>query len=259
MKFTLLALFVLAHQSTAVSILLPLYIYPDPSASAWNDVTAAISASPNVQWQIIINPNSGPGTTSYPDANYITGISKLNSYANVQTFGYVDTVYAGRAFSAVTADIDVYARWASYTSANISIAGIFFDDVNSTASDIVYKYMDNTAQYAYANLHAPATSVIFNPGALAPTQLFDYCDTIVEYENPFSNYKGDATINTIPSGNRDQSAILMYNTPETTDLTSMVQSMAQYGVESVYFAPDCCYNHVSATLLKQLAAAVSAA
>ena len=259
MQYTLLAPFLLglAHQSAALSILLPLYIYPGASASAWNDVTATISAYPSVQWQIIINPNSGPGTTSYPDANYITGVSKLNSYANVQTVGYVDTAYTGRAYSAVTADIDAYAKWASYPSANISIAGIFFDDVNNTASNTVYTYMNNVAQYAYDNIHTPATSVIFNPGALAPTELFNDCDTIVEYEGLFSSYNGDTTINTIPSGYRNQSAIVVHDTPATADVTSLVQSMGRYGIDSVYFAPDCCYNQISAPLLKQLAAAVS--
>ena len=260
MKYTLLASFLLAHQSAALSVLLPLYIYPGPSASAWTDVTATISAYPEVQWQVIVNPNSGPGTTGYPtDAAYITGISNLNSYGNVQTLGYVDTAYGQRAYSSVTADINAYAKWASYPSANISIAGIFFDDVNSTASDTVNEYMDKAAQYAYANLQAHATSVIFNPGALAPTKLFEYCDTIVEYENAFSSYQGDATINTIPGERRNQSAIVMHDTPETADLTGTVQSMARDGVEAVYFAPDCCYNHVSATLLKKLAVVVAAA
>ena len=260
MKYTFLAPFLLAHQSAALSILLPLYIYPDPSASAWNDVTAAISAYPSVEWQIIVNPASGPGTTSYPtDANYITGISTLNRYANVQTVGYVDTAYGNRAYSSVKADIDAYAKWASYPSANISIAGIFFDDVNNTASDTVYHYLANAANYAYATVPSVVTPVIFNPGALAPTQLFDYCDTIVEYEGLFSSYKGDATINTIPSGFRDKSAIVMHDTPETADVTGIVKSMVQYGMDSVYLAPDCCYNRVSAVLLKQLAAAIAAA
>ena len=102
----------LAFSTTSMFILLPLYIYPGTSASAWSNATAAIAAYPKVQWQIIINPNSGPGTTSYPtDSNYIAGISKLNSYPNVITLGYVDTNFAKRAYSAVTSDIDVYAKW----------------------------------------------------------------------------------------------------------------------------------------------------
>ncbi len=251
--------FILALPATSLFILLPLYIYPDTSASAWTNATAAIAAYPNVQWQVIVNVNSGPGGTGYPtDQNYITAIKKLNSYPNVQTLGYVDTSYTNRAYSDVISDIDTYASWASYTSANISIAGIFFDDVNNTASSAVETYMHNASAYAYANVPSDVTSVVFNPGSLAPTVLFDYCDTMVEFENDFSVYKNDTTIKTIPSAYRDQSAILVYNTASTADLKSLIHTMVLDGIEAVYFTADCCYNTLDGTLLMQLAVDVQA-
>lgn len=261
MKFllSLLPLFALILSTTSLFILAPLYVYPGTSASAWNNVTAAIAAYPNVQWQIIVNPGSGPGTTGYPtDQNYITGIAKLNSYQNVQTLGYVDTNYTLRAFTDVTADISVYAHWSSYTEANISIAGIFFDDVNNTAASAVYTYMHNASAYANSTVPSDITPVVFNTGTLAPPQLFSYCDTVVEFENPFSNYKNDTTIGTIPSEYRGQSAIIVYNTPTTANVKSLVHTMALNGVEAVYFGADRYYNTTDATLLMQLAAAVQA-
>lgn len=250
--------FIFILPTTSLFILLPLYLYPGTSASAWSNVTAAMAAYPNVQWQVVVNPNSGPGTTTYPDQNYITAIAKLNSYKNVQTLGYVDTRYTQRAYSAVMADISVYASWASYTSADISIDGIFFDDVNSTATSSVYTYMHNASAYAYATVPSDVTPVVFNPGALAPTQLFNYCDTMVEFENSFSNYKNDSTIATIPAGYRSQSAIIVNSTPKTANVQSLVHTMAQDGVEAVFFSADCCYNAFDSTLLMKLAAAVQA-
>ena len=257
----LFPLFLSVIATTSPFILLPVYLYPGTSASAWSNITDVIGAYPKVKWQVIVNPNSGPGTTggSPSDPNYITAIAKLNSYNNVQTLGYVDTNFTKRAYSAVTTDIDTYASWFSYTNANISIAGIFFDDVNNTATNSVYTYMHNASAYAYATVPSDVTPVVFNPGSLAPTQLFSYCDTIVEFEDTFANYKNATTIRTIPSGYRDQSAIIVNETPvKTANIPSLVHTIAYYGIEAVYFSADCCYNAFDKTLLTALAAAVQA-
>src|SRR2546423_12806063 len=100
------ALLFFALPASSLFILLPLYVYPGSDASAWSAVTAAVAAYPSVQWQIVINPDSGPGSTQYPDSNYIAGISELNSYDNVQTLGYVDTSYTNRAYADVQSDIN---------------------------------------------------------------------------------------------------------------------------------------------------------
>lgn len=269
-SLTLLALCSLALPATSLFVLLPLYIYPGTSASAWSNVTAAIAAYPTVQWQVIINPNSGPGTTTFPsDPNYITGISNLNKYPNVITLGYVDTAYTNRAYSSVVSDIDVYAKWESYTNANISIGGIFFDDVvgANAATSSVLTYYHNISSYAYAKVPSTVTPVVFNPGSAGPIQLFNYCDTMVEFENPLSNYQNLTTIKALPSGYAGQSAIIIYNATETTDVKSLVHTMSTNGVGAVYFdygacfyqsTPTGCYNIFSLTNLKLLAATVLA-
>ena len=254
-------LFLLVLPTTSLFILLPLNLYPGTSSSAWINITDTLAAYPKLKWQVIVNPNSGPGKSggSPADPNYITAIAKLNSYNNVQTLGYVDTLYTQRAYSAVTTDINTYASWSNYAGANISIQGIFFDDVNNTAADPVYTYMHNASAYAYATVPSDVTPVVFNPGALGPTQLFDYCDTMVEFENTFANYKNKSTILTIPSDYRDQSAIIINSTPvNTANIPSLVHTMAYYGIEAVYFSADCCYNAFDKTLLMALAAAVQA-
>ena len=246
-------------------VLVPLYVYPGTSASAWSNVTKAIENYPKVQWQVIIDPASGPGTTGCPtDTNYIYAISKLNGYANVKTLGYVDTAFTKRAYSAVIQDIDTYASWWNCNEAgyNVSIDGIFFDDVNNTASSAVFTYMQNASSYAYAQVPSDVTPVVFNTGALAPPQLFGYCDTVVEFEDAYSNYNNATTIKAIPSGYRAQSAILVTNTSETTaPIASLVHTMAYYKIEATYFTTDGGtndYQIFDLDLLDQIAAAVLA-
>ena len=261
----LLTPLILALQAASMFILVPLYSYPFASASAWSNVTAAIKAYPQVKWQVVINPGDGPNITTCPtDTDYIEAISIMNSYPNVMTLGYVDTSYTNRAYSAVIQDINTYASWwnCNEPGYNISIDGIFFDDVSNKASSAVYTYMKNASSYAYAQVPSDVTPVIFNPGALAPTQLFSYCDTMIEFENLTSSYQNDTTIESIPSGYRAQSAILVTNTPETNaPIASLVHTMASYGIEAVYFTTDeapNAYQIYDLDLLKQTAAAVAA-
>ena len=264
----LLTPLMLTLQASSMFILLPLYSYPGTSASAWSNVTTAITSNPHVQWQVIVNPASGPGThdtTACPtDTNYIDALSILNGFANVMTLGYVDTDFTYRAYSAVIQDITTYASWwgCNEPGYNISIDGIFFDQVNYTASSAASKYMQNASEYAYAQVPSDVTPVIFNPGTLAPTQLFGYCDTMIEFENVYSVYNNATTIKTIiPSSYRAQSAILVTNTPETTaPIASLVHTMAYYGIEAVYFTTDKdpAYQTYDLDLLKQIVAAVAA-
>ncbi|KAL8684158.1 MAG: hypothetical protein Q9224_006561, partial [Gallowayella concinna] len=107
--FSLALLFAIPIAS-ALDILLPLYVYPGEGASAWSDVFSTISSHPNVQFEVVVNPNSGPGTTSFPtDPNIIAGVSKLNSFPNVHTVGYVLTGWGSRDNTTVEAEVDVYA------------------------------------------------------------------------------------------------------------------------------------------------------
>lgn len=144
MKLSYIIPFLLAIPAHSLFIMVPLYLYPDTSASAWSNVTAAIAANPKVNWQIIINPNSGPGVYP-PDANYIAGVSKINSYPNVLTLGYIATGYTQIPLTTVKSQIDTYAKWWSYTGADIAIDGIFFDEVNNTAASTVYTYYQKAA------------------------------------------------------------------------------------------------------------------
>ena len=254
---SLLTLLYLAIPSNSLSIIFPLYLYPGDNGTAWNDVTTTIEAYPNVQWQMVVNPNSGPGTTGYPsDPNIISGIAKLNSYPNVNTVGYVDTAHGQRDISSVNADVDVYASWAGDGTADIAIGGIYFDDVSSEDSSAMYSYYESAAAHARSSIKASPAHVVFNPGYRAPTQLFAYADTVVEFEDSLAAYESGGIIDQIPAGFRGQSALQVYSTPDGTDVGSLMSTMAQSGIEAVYFGEDCCYKVYSKALLQAMAQAI---
>lgn len=84
-------------------------------------------AHPHQRFIVIVNPNSGPGDSEYPDDEYTVQIKKLNAYANVQTVGYVRTDYGKRPIDDVLGDVDKYASW-TWKTPELAMHGIFFDE-----------------------------------------------------------------------------------------------------------------------------------
>jgi hypothetical protein len=54
-------------------ILFPLYF-----SGSWQPLYNSIAAYPNVTFNVIINPDSGPGSSTYPDSDFIAGITQLS-------------------------------------------------------------------------------------------------------------------------------------------------------------------------------------
>lgn len=92
-----------------------------------DDNTRSVSRRPDLNFTVIVNPSSGPGSSPYPDVHYDAAIRRLNSYPNIETVGYVRTGYATRNLSDVTAEVAVYSGWFSNASA-LAMHGIFFDE-----------------------------------------------------------------------------------------------------------------------------------
>jgi len=165
-----------------------------------------------------------------------------------------------RSYSDVAGDVDIYAKWASYDGSNIAVSGIFFDDV--APIDLKSYTNDDFTFYSQISAHVKSAlpssknAVVFNPGTPAPTQLFGDTDTIVEFEVPFSEYKDESSIQEVPSSYRSKSAIMIHDTPESTDVGSLVHNMIADGIGAVYFGADCCYKYYSKTLLTATAEAI---
>ncbi|KAL8679954.1 MAG: hypothetical protein Q9186_003819 [Xanthomendoza sp. 1 TL-2023] len=257
MSWSLSVIFLLAIPFTsALDILLPLYIYPGEGASAWSDVFSTISSHPNVQFEVVVNPNSGPGTTSFPtDPNIITGVSKLNSFPNVHTVGYVLTGWGSRDNTTVEAEVDVYASWAQYGDADIHIGGIYFDEVGID----IQNHPEIIPHYQSLSEHArsaiPSAHITFNPGYRAPEQLFAFCDTMVEFEHPLADYEAEGILAQIPDKFADKSAVQIIDTPEGTELGGLIAEMKQKNLKAVFFGVDE-YKQWSKELLTNMADAV---
>ena len=130
------------------TILVPLYVYPAPGA--WDPVLTAyatniplflcysqltigsIESHPDLNFTIVVNPASGPGSGSGPDANYTREIPRLNAHANVRTVGYVSTDYTKRDIGSILNDITVYSGWSENATVNaLGMRGIFLDETPS--------------------------------------------------------------------------------------------------------------------------------
>ncbi|KAI4223712.1 MAG: hypothetical protein L6R36_005208 [Xanthoria steineri] len=256
---TPLLLLLLSPLASAIDILLPLYLYPDDSATAWSPIFQTISTHPTTTFQIVINPNSGPGTPSLlTDANLITGISKLNAYPNVRTLGYVLTGYGKRDNTAVTADVDVYAHWsAAPEGADIHLDGIYFDEVSNDATQSNYDRMASFSRHARESIGG--ATVVFNPGYRAPEPLFASCDLMVEFEHPLADYKAEGVLGQIPPAFAGKSAVQILETPTTagTDVSGLVAAMEEQGLGAFFFGTDCCYKVWERGLLEAMADAAA--
>ncbi|MCJ1241540.1 hypothetical protein MMC14_009545 [Varicellaria rhodocarpa] len=206
----------------------------------------AIASTPSVHWQVVVNPNSGPGPDTYPDPYYIAGIDKLNSYKNVETIGYVPTNNTHRLYSNVTNDIETYANWATYSTANLSVNGIFFDEAPSMDDAAKIQYMANASSFAYATIPTAATTVIFNPGVIVALPYFYYANTIIEFENSAAEYQNQTTINNFTGGGVKQSAVLVHNYAGTiATLQSLIHTGIANNLAGMYFTDDTNYTDVN--------------
>ncbi|KAK2609645.1 hypothetical protein N8I77_003138 [Diaporthe amygdali] len=200
-----------ATTASATSILLPLYLYPSP-LGWWDSVYDAIAAHPSVDFQIILNPDSGPGgSTPGYNSDWITATSKLHSYDNVETYGYVPINYGARTLADTTTDIENWNGWNNYTAADISVDGLFFDEtpnwMGARGVDDV-SFMEQLVQLADQGGYRK----IFNIGqASNHDEYFSIADTVVIFEGVAMLYK-NAVLNVVAAdGLTGKSSVLIHH------------------------------------------------
>ncbi|KAJ5537360.1 Spherulation-specific family 4 [Penicillium frequentans] len=244
--------------SPSTSILLPLYIWPTDNTT-WGPVYEAAAGNPDIEFKVIVNPDSGPGDTTYPESAYITAIAQLNSYDNVVVLGYIPTEYGTRSASDVESDISTYSGWSAYTAKNIAVAGIFFDEAPRTDDTSLISYMTEVADNARSQ---DLDFIVFNPGTKleegAVNGYFDAADLIVEFENSY-----DAWIDAVPadefSSTEDYSkdAVLLYSAPTTANYETIIKEAKDMGLGAAYLTNTDDYKSAD-TILKVTAALVQA-
>ncbi|PNY26845.1 Spherulin-4 [Tolypocladium capitatum] len=254
MHYTIIAGVVasLATYSSATGVLLPLYVYPSATsgdgATNWNPVFDAASAHSNVPWLVVMNVANGPGPTGAPgngDANYIAGVSRLNSYSNIKTIGYVHTAYAAAPMQELQDNITTWSRWATYSSANIAVQGIFFDEATSNN----YAYLQQAISFARSAFPNPITTIC-NFGISTPATFYSICDVVIAFESCLNcpgafQYQSQTTLSAnIPSGYASQAAVIVHDFTGTsydgqaadeTLLSSYSNTLRSNGVGWGYF------------------------
>ncbi|KAJ7742301.1 Spherulation-specific family 4 [Mycena metata] len=205
----------------------PLYSYPETTAT-WAPLETAISNFPNVQFYVIVNPDSGPGDAgSQPDTNYQAGVTALRTHANVVLLGYVYTSYGDRLLADVQQDIATYAGWRTA----YSLAGIFFDETQQGLTSTYTAYAAAARSAAWPG--RTTGYVILNPGEdIGSSNYYSIADQIVTFEDTYAEYEKQAPL---PLPHPAQQSVIIHTfTGTSATLLSVVQSLQKSGFLSTY-------------------------
>ena len=230
-------------------LMLPLYMYP--GKNAWAPLYSQVQKYPDLTFQVIVNPNSGPGVSpgQVPDSNWITALSYLNTFDNVEMIGYVHTDYATRNMTEVEQEIQTYAEWALYQDADIALNGSFFDEAPDDNSSGSLGYMAAVASYARAEFTGRQGHVVtFNPGAPVPDQYYDMADNIVAFESVASDYSANPTkypLAAISQAQRSKSTFMINNCPNNKRQQKYVNNMVNNNVSGIWISNHDDYQEFS--------------
>ncbi|KAF2017683.1 spherulin 4-like cell surface protein [Aaosphaeria arxii CBS 175.79] len=197
------------HDAT---VILPLYIYPDET-STWNPLYDSLKANPQLQFLVIVNPASGPGSSQYPDEKYQVEIEKLNGYPNVETVGYVRTGYASRNLTDVLTEVSTYAGWLSKSNLT-AMHGIFFDESPHQYSAEAVDFMLQATKAVKESGLLGKKTVIRNPGVIPDSRFNDTnTDISVVFEQSLEEYKTkEQALAELPS-HRSQYSYMVHSVP----------------------------------------------
>lgn len=231
--------------AAALAVALPLYTWP--LAGVWDPVFDTIKSNPNTTFNIIVNPNSGPG--SYPpNSDYITGVATLNSYSNVNTYGYVHTSYAKRPIAQIKADVAKYSSWSKYKAADIALDGIFVDEAPVDTAQL--PYMENVATYIRKTMPSNGTHVWTNPGCAVDKSFYQYADTVTAFEDDYSVWTatGSKTLAALPATLRSKTSVMVLNYPgRAKGIATQAKAMIQAGYRSGFLYGLESYQEFSTT------------
>ncbi|KAK6362572.1 hypothetical protein TWF730_000029 [Orbilia blumenaviensis] len=187
-----------------LSVVFPLYIYPSscsPSASsaacAWYPFFQSITANPSVLFNIIVNPNSGPGDLyTYPNDDWKAVLSYANSLNNTKLIGYIDSSPTNIPVSKYRPQVQTYKNWANFTEKDIHVDGIFVDDMAySTSSKSYYTTFANNIKSVWNSSPAqPPPYIMMNPGQPIECAFYSNVDSIVSFEDYYPNLSKAAFI-----------------------------------------------------------------
>lgn len=153
-----------------------------------------VVAYPTLNFTVVVNPASGPGNTTCPDANYVAAIAQLNKYPNIRKIGYIASNQGSRPVPEYQAEIDKYFGWSSCTP-SIPMNGIFVDEVNNVdTSASKQSYYQTLTDYVRTKMLPGNRYVTLNAGAPMPLSYFNFADSIITYEGYYAHMYDAGTI-----------------------------------------------------------------
>lgn len=231
----------------ALTAALPLYVWPDPGV--WDPWFNVIAASPKTAFDIIVNPNSGPGVGPLA-TDYIKGVATLNNFPNVRVFGYIATQYAASPLDDMKDEIATYANWAA--AYNLTISGIFMDEATQDVNEL--GYMQSLATYTWQTLPKGKNAVWTNPGTPIDASFYKYANLVTAYEGPAANFDPK----TIPLDlRRDTSLIFLDHASNATQIEAERLSAERLCYQSVSMTAGNNYKSFD-TVWSTLAGAIQA-
>ncbi|KAL2860797.1 spherulation-specific family 4 protein [Aspergillus lucknowensis] len=201
-------------------VFVPLYVYPAPGA--WDPLVNVISAHPDVNFTVVVNPSSGPGPNVLPDGNYTRAVPRLAAHDNVRLLGYVPTTYAKRNVSLVRRDIETYAAWPTKSSnPDLAVRGIFFDETPQqyNADDLAY-LKELTSIVKSSPGFGPDNFVFHNPGVVPDYRYLSAADSTVVFEETYDTFQerhGAKLFEEIQDSNRSQLCAVIHSVPDSVE------------------------------------------
>ncbi|TVY48214.1 Spherulin [Lachnellula occidentalis] len=214
------------------AILLPLYLYPT-ATTPWTNLYNSLSAHPNTQFDVVINPDSGPmlvGPSDKSLSDYIAAVSNLSTYPNANIYGYVHTGYGDASLQpALLSNISRYATWNTYEPANIHLDGIFFDETPNAYDASIYTNFQTATNLARSS---KLSKVIFNPGTIADAEYFALADYIIMFEGAYADFDA-SKIAALSQAVRANSSVVIYGSTLTeADQKTFVSQLVDMGLGS---------------------------
>jgi len=210
-----------AQQAHAEGLLVPSYIYPSGSgATQWNALATAAKSTPTT---VILNPNSGPGTTQ--DANYVAAVANVHA-AGGKVIGYVSTSYTQRALSAVVQDINTYLTL-------YQVDGFFIDEMTADSTTAHIQFYQSV--YNYIKGLSPNYTVTGNPGTNVPEiyASLPVADQLVVFEDSAKHYASYAPLAWQANYPRGRFAHIVY-AASATQMQTFVQNASIKGAGSMF-------------------------
>ncbi|KAG8407890.1 hypothetical protein J3458_020200 [Metarhizium acridum] len=175
-------------------VVMPLYYYPLDEAT-WKPLYDAIASYPGVNFLVVVNPNSGPGTDPLPGKDYVREVPRLNAFPNVRTVGYVRVDYCRKPLADTCAEIDRYARWSQHQDLpGLHVRGIYVDETPNHYSADRAQYLDRVGRFVKSSRGlAGERTVVHNPGTPPEGELasFGNPDLVCVCEEPYHLYQRD--------------------------------------------------------------------